>query len=119
MTGWCSTVCSRASWPRREIPPEPAAAGCPYPDLAAEFSDRPFQRGTLGMARTADPNSANSQFFIMFDEAPHLNRQYTVFGEVIEGMEHVDAIKRGDPNNNGSVSDPDRIIRVQVAADAQ
>lgn len=93
--------------------------GSSYPDLPAEFSDRPFVRGTLGMARTADPDSANSQFFIMFADATHLNGQYTVFGEVVEGMEYVDAIKRGDPNDNGMVEDPDPMVRVQVAADAQ
>ncbi len=93
--------------------------GSDYPDLPAEFSDQPFQRGTLGMARAAAPDSANSQFFIMFDEAPHLNGQYTVFGRVVEGMEHVDALERGDPANNGMVGDPDHMVSVQVAADAQ
>jgi peptidylprolyl isomerase len=91
--------------------------GSQHPDLPAEFSERPFQRGALGMARSNAPDSANSQFFIMFAEAPHLNGQYTLFGEVIEGMEHVDAIKRGDPANNGMVDDPDRMLSVRVAAD--
>ncbi len=82
--------------------------------LPAEFSDAPFERGTLGMARTQDPNSADSQFFIMFAPAPHLNGQYTVWGEVTEGMEHVDALAKGEPPRN-----PDRIVRMQVAADAE
>ena len=80
-----------------------------YSDLKAEFSDIPHERGTLSMARSADPNSANSQFFICFQSAPHLDRQYTVFGKVIEGMELVDLIKRGQ-GSNGEVSNPDKII---------
>ncbi|MDC1010867.1 peptidylprolyl isomerase [Candidatus Pelagibacter sp.] len=84
--------------------------GSDFPDLKEEFNDLPHQRGTLSMARSQDPNSANSQFFICFKEASFLDRQYTVFGKVIEGMEFVDKIKRGDENNNGSVSDPDKII---------
>ena len=81
------------------------------PDLKQEFNDLPHVRGTLSMARTSDPNSANSQFFICFnDEASYLDRQYTVFGKVIEGMEFVDKIKRGDQNNNGAVIEPDKII---------
>ena len=84
--------------------------GSDLPDLNQEFNDVPHERGTLSMARSSDPNSANSQFFICFDQAPFLDRQYTVFGKVIEGMEFVDKIKRGDENNNGSVSDPDKII---------
>ena len=84
--------------------------GSDLPDLKEEFNDLPHQRGTLSMARSQDPNSANSQFFICFKEASFLDRQYTVFGKVIEGMEVVDKIKRGDENNNGSVSDPDKII---------
>ena len=84
--------------------------GSDLPDLKSEFNDLPHQRGTLSMARSQDPNSANSQFFICFKPAPSLDRQYTVFGKVIEGMEFVDKIKRGDENNNGSVSDPDKII---------
>ena len=83
--------------------------GSDYPDLKAEFNNLPHERGTLSMARSSDPNSANSQFFICFEDAPHLDRQYTVFGKVIEGMELVDNIKRGD-GPNGSVSDPDKII---------
>ena len=84
--------------------------GSDLPDLKAEFSDVPHDRGTLSAARSSDPNSANSQFFICFKAAPFLDRQYTVFGRVIEGMELVDKIKRGDEGNNGSVSDPDKII---------
>ena len=84
--------------------------GSDLPDLKSEFNDLPHERGTLSMARSQDPNSANSQFFICFKPAPSLDRQYTVFGKVIEGMEFVDKIKRGDDNNNGSVSDPDKII---------
>jgi len=84
--------------------------GSDLPDLKEEFNDLPHQRGTLSMARSQDPNSANSQFFICFKEASFLDRQYTVFGKVIDGMEFVDKIKKGDENNNGSVSDPDKII---------
>ena len=84
--------------------------GSDLPDLKQEFSSLPHDRGTLSMARSSDPNSANSQFFICFKPAPFLDRQYTVFGKVIEGMEFVDKIKRGDENNNGSVSDPDKIV---------
>jgi cyclophilin family peptidyl-prolyl cis-trans isomerase len=84
--------------------------GSDLPDLKEEFNDLPHERGTLSMARSQDPNSANSQFFICFKEASFLDRQYTVFGKVIEGMDLVDKIKRGDQNNNGSVSNPDKII---------
>ena len=87
--------------------------GSDLPNLPAEFSATPHDRGTLGAARTNDPNSANSQFFINFGANHFLNGQYTVYGVVIEGMEHVDAIARGEPPAN-----PDRMIRVQVAADA-
>ena len=84
--------------------------GSDLPDLKQEFSSVPHDRGTLSMARSSDPDSANSQFFICFKPALFLDRQYTVFGKVLEGMEFVDMIKRGDENNNGSVSDPDKII---------
>ena len=87
--------------------------GSDLPDLKAEFSELPHERGTLSMARSQNPNSANSQFFICFKEASFLDRQYTVFGKVIEGMELVDKIKRGDENNNGSVTDPDKIISLK------
>tara|TARA_B100000963_G_scaffold352235_1_gene365104 strand:- start:791 stop:1351 length:561 start_codon:yes stop_codon:yes gene_type:complete len=84
--------------------------GSDLPDLNQEFNSLPHDRGTLSMARSSDPNSANSQFFICFKPAPFLDRQYTVFGKVLEGMEFVDMIKKGDENNNGAVSDPDKII---------
>jgi cyclophilin family peptidyl-prolyl cis-trans isomerase len=87
--------------------------GSDLPDLKEEFSDLPHQRGTLSMARSQDPNSANSQFFICFKESSFLDRQYTVFGKVIEGMELVDKIKKGDEKNNGSVSDPDKIVSIK------
>jgi len=83
--------------------------GSEYPDLKAEFSDLPHERGTLSMARSSDPNSANSQFFICFNSASHLDRQYTIFGKVIKGMEFVDLIKRGE-GSNGQVSSPDKIV---------
>ena len=88
--------------------------GSDLPDLPAEFSDVPFERGTVGMARSQDPNSANSQFFIMFEPAPHLNGQYTVVGRVIEGMDVVDTIKKGDSAANGSVETPDRIVKATI-----
>ena len=84
--------------------------GSDLPDLKQEFSNIPHLRGTLSMARSSDPNSANSQFFICFEPAPFLDRQYTVFGKVVEGMEYVDQIKRGEQNQNGSVENPDKII---------
>jgi peptidylprolyl isomerase len=88
--------------------------------LEAEFSAVKHVRGTVSMARSSDVNSADSQFFICFAPAPHLDGQYTAFGQVIEGMEFVDRIKKGDPTNNGLVSAPqDRIVKMQVAADAQ
>jgi peptidylprolyl isomerase len=88
--------------------------GSDLPDLPAEFSNLPHDRGTLGAARSSSPNSANSQFFINFKDNHFLNRQYTVYGRVISGMEHVDKIARGEPP-----SSPDRMIRVRVAADLQ
>jgi peptidylprolyl isomerase len=86
--------------------------GSKYPNLAAEFSSVPYKRGIVGMARTSDPNSANSQFFIMFADGPSLNGQYTVIGEVVSGMDVVDKLKRGEP-----VADPDKMVKVQVASD--
>jgi peptidylprolyl isomerase len=86
--------------------------GSKYPNLPAEFSQVPFKRGIVGMARAQSPNSANSQFFIMFADGAFLNGKYTVIGEVISGMDHVDKIKRGEP-----VANPDRIVKMQVAAD--
>ena len=96
--------------------PGAGTGGSSLPDLPAEFSSEPYLRGIVGMARSQDPNSANSQFFIMFAPNPGLNNQYTVVGEVESGMEHVDAIKKGD-GANGEVSDPDRMIKVRIAAD--
>jgi peptidylprolyl isomerase len=86
--------------------------GSKYPNLPAEFSDVPYKRGIVGMARTSDPNSANSQFFIMFADGPSLNGKYTVVGEVVSGMDVVDKLKRGEP-----VADPDKMVKVQVASD--
>ncbi len=93
--------------------------GSKYPDLPSEFSNVPFRRGIVGMARAQNPNSANSQFFIMFAEASSLNGQYTVVGEVAQGMDVVDKIKKGSSAQNGAVAGPDRIVRMQVAADAR
>ena len=87
--------------------------GSDLPDLKAEFNNIPHVRGTLSMARSANPNSANSQFFICFEDAPHLDRQYTVFGQVVNGMEFVDKIKKGS-GPNGSVENPDKIIRMSL-----
>ena len=86
--------------------------GSDLPDLQAEFSDLPHDRGVLSAARSANPNSANSQFFICFKPAPHLDRQYTVFGKVTKGMEFIDKIKKGDPNT-GAVNNPDKIISLR------
>ena len=83
--------------------------GSSLPDLPAEFSDIPHEKGVLSMARSSDPNSGNSQFFICFESAPHLDRNYTVFGKVVEGIEFVDMIKRG-VGGSGAVSNPDKII---------
>ena len=87
--------------------------GSEYPDLKAEFSDIPHERGTLSMARSSDPNSANSQFFICFKSASHLDRQYSVFGKVVQGMEFVDLIKKGE-GSNGGVDKPDKIISLSL-----
>jgi len=97
-------------------PRRAGTGGSKYPDIKAEFSSLPFDRGVAGMARAQNPNSANSQFFIMFEDGHFLNNQYTVWGRVISGMEVVDNIKRGAPGS-GAVTDPDRMIKVQVAAD--
>ncbi len=94
------------------------SGGSKLPNLPAEFTPTPFKRGTLGMARTSDPNSANSQFFICFGDATFLNGQYTVFGEVTDGMTIVDKIKKGDPQS-GAVASPDKIVKLQLAADAK
>jgi peptidylprolyl isomerase len=94
-------------------------SGSSYGNLPAEFSrSAKFLRGTVGAARTGDPNSANSQFYIMFAPAPHLDGQYTIWGQVTDGMELVDKIKRGS-GGGGTVTNPDRIVSVRVAADAE
>jgi len=94
--------------------------GSDKPDLDAEFSDEEtFDRGTVGMARSQDPNSANSQFFIMLADGDFLDGQYTIVGDVVEGMDVVDKIKKGDPQQNGAVSDPDAMVSVKVAADQE
>jgi cyclophilin family peptidyl-prolyl cis-trans isomerase len=94
------------------------SGGSDLPNLKAEFSDTPHKRGTVSAARTASPNSANSQFFICFDDAPWLDRQYSVWGEVVSGMEHVDALKKGGEHNNGAISgEPDKIIKARIGAD--
>ena len=87
--------------------------GSELPDLDAEFTSEPFARGVVGMARSQDPNSANSQFFIMLEDSPHLNNQYTVWGKVTKGMEIVDKIKKGDQLDNGKVDDPDFIKTIK------
>ena len=96
------------------VSPRAGTGGSDLGNVQAEFSDIPFERGTVGMARSQSPDSANSQFFIMFEEAPHLDGNYTVFGRVVEGMEHVDAIKRGS-GQGGTVSEPDKIIKATVS----
>jgi peptidylprolyl isomerase len=87
--------------------------------LKAEFSNEKHVRGVVSMARASDPDSADSQFFIMFGPAPSLDGKYTIWGRVVSGMEYIDQIKKGDPARNGSVSNPDKIIKIQVAADAE
>ena len=111
----------------RVIPGFMAQTGCPrgtgtgsshLPNLSAEFSATRHVRGTLSMARSNDPNSGNSQFFICFADSPWLDRQYSVFGQVVSGMEHVDAIKKGGERNNGAiVGEPDRIVKLRVGND--
>ena len=93
------------------------SGGSELPDLKAEFSAEKHTRGTVSMARTSNPNSANSQFFICFEDAPWLDRQYTVWGKIVEGMEHIDAIKKGGEHNNGAISgEPDKIVKLRVEA---
>ena len=88
--------------------------------LAAEFNAEPHVRGVCSMARAQNPNSANSQFFICFDDAPWLDRQYSAWGAVVEGMEHVDSIKKGGEHNNGAISgEPDKMLKVRVEADGK
>ncbi|RWR46428.1 peptidylprolyl isomerase [Sinirhodobacter ferrireducens] len=88
--------------------------GSKYPDLPAEFSNRSFTRGMVGMARSANPDSANSQFFVMFAPAPHLDGQYTIVGHVVSGMEVIDRLKKGNPAQNGLVEDPDYIVSATI-----
>ena len=95
------------------------AGGSDLPNLNAEFTNTHFARGVVGMARTPDPNSANSQFFIMFTDVPQLDGQYTVVGEVVGGMDYVDKIKKGAASQGGQVVDPDKIVKLQMAADAK
>ena len=93
------------------------SGGSDLPNLEAEFNSEKHVRGSLSMARAASPNSANSQFYLVLDDAPHLDGQYTYFGQVVEGMEFVDQIRKGNPARNGTVTYPDRIVQMQVMAD--
>lgn len=97
--------------------PEGTGMGGSGKNLRAEFSSEPHRRGAVSMARSSNPNSADSQFFIVLDDSPHLNGQYTVWGQVVSGMEHVDQIKMGSSSMNGKVYDPDQMISLKVAAD--
>jgi peptidylprolyl isomerase len=99
--------------------PQGNGAGGSGQTVKAEFTQSHFLRGSLGLARTDDPNSGDSQFFICFAPAAFLDGKYTLFGQVTKGMEFIDAIKKGDPNKNGTVSNPDRIVKMQIAADAK
>lgn len=95
------------------------SGGSDLPDLKSELSNEKHKRGTVSAARTNNPHSANSQFFICFGEAPWLDRQYSIWGQVVEGMEHVDAIKKGGEHNNGAISGtPDRIVKMRIEADS-
>ncbi len=93
--------------------------GSKLPNIPAEFTQTPFRRGSVGMARSSSPNSANSQFFICYDGCGSLTGQYTLFGEVVSGMDVVDKIKKGSSANNGQVSNPDKIVKMQLAGDAR
>ncbi len=93
--------------------------GSDLPNVPAEFNKAHFKRGSLGMARADDPNSGNSQFFICFGDAGFLDGQYTNFGEVIDGMDVVDKIKKGSQSDNGTVTDPDKIVKMELATDAK
>ena len=95
------------------------SGGSDLPNIPAEFTETPFKRGTVGMARSSAPDSANSQFFICFDDASFLNGKYTVFGEVTSGMDVVDKIKKGSAADNGAVTDPDKILTMRMAGDAK
>ena len=94
------------------------SGGSKLPNLPAEFTSTPFKRGTIGMARTSDSNSANSQFFICFAPAPFLNGKYTVVGQVVAGMDIVDKIKKGSEADNGTVANPDKIVKMEMASAA-
>jgi peptidyl-prolyl cis-trans isomerase B (cyclophilin B) len=95
------------------------SGGSDLPDLKAEFSDEKHKRGTVSAARSANPNSANSQFYICFADAPWLDRQYSAWGEVVEGMDNVDKIKKGGEHNNGAISgEPDKIIKARIETEA-
>jgi peptidyl-prolyl cis-trans isomerase B (cyclophilin B) len=95
------------------------SGGSDLPDLKAEFSSEKHKRGTVSAARSQNPNSANSQFYICFDDAPWLDRQYTVWGEVVEGMDAVDKIKKGGEHNNGTISgEPDKILKARIETEA-
>ena len=95
------------------------SGGSDLPDLKAEFSSEKHKRGTVSAARTANPNSANSQFYICFDDAPWLDKQYSVWGEVVEGMDNVDKIKKGGEHNNGTISGaPDKILKARIETEA-
>jgi peptidylprolyl isomerase len=89
------------------------------PNIPAEFTQTPFRRGSVGMARSQSPDSANSQFFICYEKCGPLTGQYTIFGEVVSGMDVVDKIKKGSSTDNGQVSNPDKIVKMQIAADAK
>jgi peptidylprolyl isomerase len=93
--------------------------GSDLPNIPAEFTQTPFRRGSVGMARSSSPDSANSQFFLCYDGCGSLTGQYTLFGEVVSGMDVVDKIKKGSSANNGQVSNPDKIVKMQLAADAR
>jgi peptidylprolyl isomerase len=93
------------------------SGGSDLPNVPAEFSSTPFKRGTVGMARASDPNSANSQFFVCFADASFLNNQYTVVGDVVSGMEIIDKVKKGSQANNGAVTAPDKIVKMRLATD--
>ncbi|HEX4293263.1 MAG TPA: peptidylprolyl isomerase [Rhizomicrobium sp.] len=96
------------------------SGGSDLPDLKSEFSNEKHGRGTVSAARTSNPHSANSQFFICFADAPWLDRQYSVWGQVVEGMDHVDAIKKGGDHNNGAISgEPDNILKMRVEDDGK
>jgi peptidylprolyl isomerase len=95
------------------------SGGSDLPDIPAEFTSTPFKRGTVGMARSSDPNSANSQFFICLGDADFLDNKYAVFGEVVSGMDAVDKIKAGTADNNGAVDNPDKIVTLRLASDVK